>query len=212
MEDFYELPKINFQSYEEFEVYKCHCRSCPIGKVYNKVVLSDGNKTNPKVVVVGEAPGKDELEENKPFVGKCGKLLRETLEKNGFNETNSLITNLMPCRPENNKFPKDESVIHSCKNMWLKSEIKLLNPDFLLIIGSKPLKFLLGLDAITKSRGIWYNKKLNGKLVRILPTFHPSYVQRTQYSKDKEYVGKFFQQDIENIAKLAGFTNNIYKN
>ena len=199
--------KTHFDSYTEFETYKSCCRSCPVGKVYNKVVLSDGNKMNPKVVIIGEAAGKDELEANKPFVGKCGKLLRATLEKNGFNKTNSLITNLIPCRPENNKFPKDDSIVHACKNVWLKSEIQLLKPDFLLLIGSKPLKFLLGLNGITKVRGIWHNKKMDGKKIKILPTFHPSYVQRTQYSKDKQYVGEYFKQDIATVAKAAGFHN-----
>ena len=77
-----------YKNYTEFDEAKAKCNSCEIGKAYNKVVLSDGNKINPKVVFIGEACGSEELIIGKPFVGKAGKLLRSTLKEFGFNETN----------------------------------------------------------------------------------------------------------------------------
>jgi len=196
-----------FKTYEKFETIKSCCRICPVGNVYNQVVQSSGNKINPKVVIVGEAPGADELEEGKPFIGKCGKLLRQTLTNAGFNDDNSLITNTIPCRPENNKFPQDDSIVKSCKNMWLKEELRLLDPDFLLLVGSKSLKFMLRMQGITKVRGQWYKRKFNGKTIQLMPTFHPSYVLRTQYSKDKAYVQEAFIKDIMAVGKAAGFND-----
>jgi len=194
-----------FTSYSEFANSKSACRICSVGNVYNQVVQSWGNKVNPKVVIVGEAPGQDELEQGIPFVGKCGKLLRATLKKYGFNETNCLITNTIPCRPENNQFPSDEKIIHTCKNIWLKNELILLNPDYLLLIGAKSLKFLLGMEGISKSRGIWYKRKINNKSIKLMATFHPSYVLRVQYSVDKKYVLTSFETDIMSVGKEAGF-------
>ena len=199
---FKEIPK-TFQSYKEFESYKERCRSCPVGLVYNKVVLSCGNKINPTVVIIGEAPGQDEIEQGEPFVGKSGKLLRATLKKYGFSSSNSLITNTIPCRPENNKFPKDDKLVTKCKNMWLKTELTILQPDYLLLIGSQSLKFLLGLEGITKCRGKWYRRKLNGKTISIMPTYHPSYVLRVQYSPYKKYVAEDFEKDIMSVGNKA---------
>ena len=117
---------MKYKSYKEFEDAKQKCRECMVGHIYNQVVLSDGNKTNTKILIIGEAPGADEIKEGKPFIGKAGKLLRSTLEKYGINESNSVITNTMPCRPLNNKFPKDKKLVYRCRNRWLKQEIALL--------------------------------------------------------------------------------------
>jgi DNA polymerase len=209
MENFYNLSDLQtktFNSYAEFEECKKHCRACPIGKIYDCVVPSDGNKINPKVVIIGEAPGKNEIEEGKPFIGKSGKLLRATLLNAGINESNSIITNTIPCRPENNKFPKDDSIVKNCKNMWLEEEIRILNPDILLLIGSQALKFLLNMKIITKVRGKWFNRRLNDKIIRVMPTYHPAYVLRVMYSKDKQNVKKEFEYDIDTVGKIISTT------
>lgn len=83
------MPTSKYKNYTEFDEAKSKCNDCEIGKAYNKVVLSWGNKINPKVVLVGEAAGREELEAGIPFVGKAGKLLRATLKEFGFNQSNS---------------------------------------------------------------------------------------------------------------------------
>ena len=104
-----------YNSYQEFNACKLKCRACPIGLVYDTVVPSDGNTSNPKVVIIGEAPGSDEITQGKPFIGKAGKLLRSTIEQFGFNNENCLITNTIPCRPQDNKFPSDNNLVKNCK-------------------------------------------------------------------------------------------------
>ena len=201
---FMELKYKKYSSYIDFNCAKSICRACYVGKVYDKVVLSDGNNVNPKVVIVGECPGADELVEGKPFIGKAGKLLRSTLLECGFNNENSLITNTIPCRPQDNQFPKDDSVVRNCKNTWLREELRLTNPDVIILIGAKPLKFLLGIDGITKMRGQWFERKFNDKTVKLMATFHPSFVLRKIYMEDGKQIKEDFKKDLLTIAKCCG--------
>jgi len=193
---------MNFKNYQEFNDAKIKCNLCEIGKIYNKIVLSDGNSLNPKILIIGECPGASELVEGKPFVGKAGKLLRPTLEEAGITLDISLITNLMPCRPLDNKFPTDNNIINNCKNMWLKEEIRLTKPDLILLIGSKPLKFLLKLDKITQERGKIHTKICFGKKTKIMATYHPSFVLRKMYMQDGKQILDDFKNDIKKAKEL----------
>jgi DNA polymerase len=192
-----------YSSYPVFEKAKIKCRKCPIGPVYDKVVPSDGCKTNPKVMILGEAPGADEVEQEKPFIGKAGKLVRSTIEEFGYDETNYLISNVIPCRPEKNKFPKDKSLVINCFEMWLKNEINLMKPRCILLLGAQPLNYVLGLKGITKMRGNWYNIPWNED-IQCMPTFHPSYVQRKKYMKEGLEIEEAFRDDIKTVAINAG--------
>jgi len=195
-----------YDGYCSFEKDKEACRQCSVGMVYGKVVLSSGCKENPKVIVVGEAPGKDEVEQGEPFVGKAGKLLRLVLGECGFRKTNSLISNIIPCRPENNKFPQDASLVKACSNKWLVNEILLTKPSQLLLLGSQPLKYVLGLSGITKLRGKWYDFSAGlDEPIKCMPTFHPSYVLRKKYMSGGKAIRQSFEEDIKTVAKAAGF-------
>lgn len=194
-----------FNNYESFNLAKKNCNICSVGKVYNKVVCSDGNVENPTVIIIGECPGSDEIDQGIPFVGKAGKFLRSTLNEFGFRTTNSLISNVMPCRPENNKFPKDDDLVKSCFNKWLKIEISLTNPKYLLLVGAQPLKFVLGLNGITKIRGKWCLFANNGMSIHVMPTFHPSYVLRKMHMENGKKIVEEFKSDIKALAISAGF-------
>jgi DNA polymerase len=195
--------------YETFNKDKIRCRNCPVGSVYNCVVPSDGNKSNPKLLIIGEAPGADEIKIGKPFVGKCGKLLRETLNECGINEDNSLITNILPCRPERNKFPNNKNLVQNCVDMWLLEEISLVKPKGILLVGSKPLKLILELDQITKNRGVFHvNKEISGVETVIMPIYHPSYVQRKQYMKEGPQILQDFKNDIKRMSNYI-FNDSI---
>jgi len=192
---------LKFTNYNDFNNAKSQCRGCEIGKCYNKVVLSDGNTTNPTVMVVGEAAGSSEVDIGKPFVGKAGKLLRATLNEFGFRKNNSIITNTIPCRPLDNKFPTDEQLVRSCCEKWLYTEIELLKPKYILLIGATPTKYLLNLTGITKLRGQWF--KFNG--IDCMPTLHPSYVLRKEYMEEGKLIKQQFKDDIRAVAIKAGF-------
>lgn len=194
---------MQYQAHKDFDQAKEQCRDCLIGKVYNRVVLADGNSVDPVVLIIGEAPGREEVEHGKPFIGKAGKLLRSTLNQFGFRRANSLITNTIPCRPEDNKFPKDDSIVKSCTEKWLYQEIRLTHPKYIMLVGATPLKFVLGMTGITKSRGNWYRFQDTETLC--MPIFHPSYVNRKEYMEEGKIIKKQFIEDIETVAKKAGF-------
>jgi DNA polymerase len=195
-----------YKNYEEFEACKIKCRDCEVGLVYDKVVTSDGCKLRPRVMVIGEACGAEEVIQKKPFVGKAGKLLRATLNDCGFRRSQTIISNVMPCRPENNKFPKDTQIVKDCFEKWLKEEILLLRPKYLLLLGAQPLKYVLGMQGITKLRGKWYPLELQADhYCECMPTFHPSYVQRKEHMKEGGQIKDSFFRDIKEVAKRAGF-------
>lgn len=194
-------------NYKDFEEAKIKCRDCEIGRVYNCVVPSDGNKADPIVLICGEAPGSDELVEGKPFIGKAGKLLRSTLNQFGYKKSNSLITNTIPCRPENNKFPSDSELVEDCVKKWLKEEIDLIKPKYILLIGATPLRYLLNMSGITKLRGQWFDYDPMNKKIPCMPTYHPAFINRKIYMQDGKKILQDFKDDIKIVAIRAGFIN-----
>lgn len=170
---------------------------------YNQVVCSDGNLVSPTVMVIGEAPGKDEVFWRKPFVGKSGKYLRATLNEFGLDGSNTVITNVIPCRPQDNKFPKDDDLIRSCAELWLFEEISILQPKAILVVGGQALKILFGESSITSCRGVWRSLG-RGDGVKCLPTYHPSYVLRKKYTKNGYAIQESFRMDIMKAAVFAG--------
>ena len=194
-----------YTSYLDFEADKSICRACEIGQAYQRVVLSDGCKSKPLVLILGEAPGADEVAEGKPFVGKAGKLLRSVLNDNGFNKRNALISNVIPCRPKDNVFPQDGSLVTRCYDKWLKQEVLLTKPHYVILLGAQPLKYVLGLTGITKLRGNYYDLPFSEMSSKCMPTFHPSYVLRKQYMEGGKQIRQQFEDDIRGVAKLAGF-------
>jgi len=199
---------MKFKSYEEFESRKVKCRDCFVGGTYSKVVPSDGCKSVPIVMVIGECPGADEVISGLPFVGKAGKLLRPTLNEFGFSKFNTLISNVMPCRPENNKFPTDRTIVHDCYSKWLREEILLTKVKYLLLLGAQPLKILIGQQGITKVRGQWFDlsfEEHNRNTIKALPTFHPSYVLRKEHMAEGKEIKEQFRNDIKEVAIKAEF-------
>lgn len=194
--------KNNFTSiskdYKRLAEEKDGCRRCGVYNDYERIVHSQGNAKNPTFVFVGEAPGADEVDAVQPFVGKAGQRLRSALRKHKdvINRQTALLTNVMSCRPLNNKFPKGSEPKTCCSN-WLMREIEILQPSILVLLGSQPLKYVAGMQGITKKRGKWFC--IDSLAVSVMPTFHPSYVIRCENGMNKE-VAEQFENDIELVA------------
>jgi len=205
-----------YNTYQEFNTEKEKCRQCPVGNIYNKVVLSTGNLINPTYMAIGEAPGRDEVTYGQPFVGKAGVVIRKAFSKNNLTTINTCITNTIPCRPQDNQFPSDSNLVNKCVSMWLLNEIILLKPRFILLIGSTPAKYLLNSDQpISKIRGQVFDQlnvvpssgedsfedKFNLPILCI-PTFHPSYIIRNEHTELGRIITPQFESDIEQFANL----------
>ena len=173
------------------------CSACRLRKGCNQVVLPVGNRVDPVLLICGEAPGADEDADGEPFVGKAGQVLREVLRRHAaiINKNTTLIANVLGCRPPGNKFPKDECP-STCVALWLNRIIAVTQPKRMLLLGNSPLKHVAGLSGITSMRGNW----VTCKGIRTLPTYHPSYVMR---SDNAGWVQP--RQEFEaDIAEVAG--------
>jgi DNA polymerase len=174
---------------------KKKCQACHLRAGCHQVVVGTGRYDSPALVVVGEAPGENEDLEGEPFVGMAGQLLREVLrETRILNRRNTLVTNILGCRPPKNKFPKDDSP-SICMAKWLSNEISIAKPRRMLLLGGQALWHVAGLEGITACRGQWYN----AMGVRTMATYHPSYVLRCE-GDGKMSIRKEFEGDIMEVA------------
>lgn len=130
-----------------------------------------------EVMMIGEAPGANEVEEKEPFVGRAGEKLNKALQNIGVDRANIYITNLVKIRPPDNRDPKKEEI-----EAWaplLEKEIENVDPDIILTLGNFPSKYVLD-----TSKGI---SKIHGRIFtregqKIMPIFHPA---ATLYDRSK---------------------------
>jgi uracil-DNA glycosylase len=148
---------------------------CPVGTHSCKqLVFGEGNP-DAHLMLIGEAPGKDEDEEGKPFVGRSGKLLTTCLERAGCDRKTIFITNLVKCRPPHNRTPLPNEVV--LFKPLLIQEINIVRPKVICTLGASALQGLLEQQcSITKLRG----KQLTYQGIPLIPTYHPAYVLRNQ--------------------------------
>jgi uracil-DNA glycosylase len=148
------------------------------------------------IIFIGEAPGRNEDLQGRPFVGAAGKILSEVLEYAGLTRNNVYITNVVKCRPPNNRQPSKEE-IEAC-NGHLLEELDLIHPKIVCILGNTAFGSLLKGNSITKNRGKIIKK--NGLLYFV--TVHPAAViynqQLLQVLKDDL---KLLAQILDKIKK-----------
>ena len=151
-----------------------------ICKDSKNLVIGKGN-INSKILVVGEAPGKNEDEQGLPFVGAAGKNLDKLLEQVGLSLEDVYITNILKCRPPQNRNPTaDEIKAHT---PWLIDQIKKMKPKVVCSFGNYATKFFLSKGEVNKMKeqqGISklhckpINLEFHGLNIRLIPLFHPA--------------------------------------
>jgi len=155
---------------------------CELKKGARNLVFADGNP-RARVMVIGEAPGRDEDMQGKPFVGRAGQLLDRMFAAIGLDraspdaETALYITNVLPWRPPQNRDPRPEEVAMMLP--FLERHVALADPDVLVLMGNHSCQALLGRKGITRLRGHW--AEALGKPA--LPMFHPAYLLRNPHAK-----------------------------
>ena len=155
---------------------------------------------------LGEAPGQQEDEQGKPFVGRSGQLLTKIFESVGIDrEKEVFIANTVKCRPPKNRDPKPEE-IKAC-NPFLVRQVQLVQPRILMLLGSPALKTILQESIpISKARGKWYKAQVNymEEPLYIIPIFHPSYLLR-QHSREKNSPKWLTWQDFKEVKSAMDF-------
>ncbi len=148
------------------------CQLCSLHATKTNYVFGEGDR-RAKLMFVGEAPGADEDQEGRPFVGRAGQKLTEMIKAMGFSREEVYIGNIVKCRPPNNATP-DPKLRATCFP-FLQRQISLIAPQILITLGNVPTQTLLETrDTITHLRGRWGSYKG----IPLMPTFHPSYLLR----------------------------------
>jgi len=151
------------------------CRE--LSRCRHSVVFGTGNP-RAELLFVGEAPGADEDAQGEPFVGRAGQLLTKILQAMGCRREDVYISNVLKCRPPQNRTPLPDEVANCLP--YLLSQIELIRPKVIVALGATAVRALLDVQlGITKMRGHWYTFRD----IPIMPTFHPAYLLRNPAAK-----------------------------
>ncbi|THB71014.1 MAG: uracil-DNA glycosylase [Gammaproteobacteria bacterium] len=176
----------NLQTITSLEQLRAHipsCVKCSIAQERTNTVFGVGNP-NADLMVVGEAPGKDEDLQGEPFVGRAGQLLDKMLAAIGLRRDQAFIANILKCRPTNNRDPqKDE--IANCIG-YLNKQIELIQPKVILSVGRVSAQSLLGSETpISRLRGKPHD--YGEAKIPLIATYHPAYLLRSPAEKAKAW-------------------------
>jgi DNA polymerase len=162
---------------------------CPLRNAAKNTVFSDGDPSS-EVMLIGEAPGKEEDEQGKPFVGQSGQLLNEMLRAVGLERTKVYITNIVFWRPPGNRTPSSDEV--SVCLPYVRKHIDMIGPRVVVLLGSVAIQALLQTkSSVASIRG--RTQSISG--IPVIPTYHPAYLLRSPGQKAAAF------QDFINVIK-----------
>ena len=181
-----------------------NCRECDFAHSRSNVVMGEGSIA-PKLIMVGEAPGRQEDESGSPFVGAAGDVLNKAIHDAGYLRSNMYITNTIKCRPPQNRDPKAKEIQRCVQH--LKKELKIFDGTNILLLGKTALSLVDKWSSIGESRGIAHRvtmfdpkENIPTRSLRDLPenakmyeftayvTYHPAYVLRAGQSAYEKLV------------------------
>ncbi|HOE14121.1 MAG TPA: uracil-DNA glycosylase [Candidatus Saccharicenans sp.] len=169
------------------------CRFCPLFQGRTQAVPGEGN-CQARLMFVGEAPGRDEDRQGRPFVGRAGQLLTKIIEAMGFKRQDVYIANVVKCRPPENRTPRPDEV-KAC-SPYLLRQIELINPRVIVALGKIAAEFLLQTDkSISDLRG--HFGQFEG--IPVMPTFHPAYLVRNEGNRE---IKRLVWEDMKKVMKL----------
>ncbi len=169
---------------------QCDCQECALSKTRTNIVFGEGD-ANANLFIIGEAPGAQEDASGRPFVGRSGDLLTKMLSAIGIQREKSFISNVVKCRPPNNRDPKPEEV-KSCIPL-LHKQLEQIKPKALLLLGKVAAKHLLGLDDKMEDLR---TKVHSFQGVPTFITYHPSALLRKNAWKKLAWI------DLQNLQKF----------
>ena len=171
---------------------------CNLKLTAKNMVFADGNPQAP-LMLVGEAPGREEDIEGLPFVGRSGQLLDRILAAIGLDRRSVYIANVIPWRPPGNRDPSPMET-EICRP-FIERQIELAAPKLLVTLGNPSTKLLLGTQVgIMRLRGNWTTyRRADGVEIAAMPTLHPAYLLRNPAHKKLAW-----RDFLEIKARLAG--------
>jgi len=166
------------------------CGRCSLGTRRRCLVFGEGNP-RAELVFVGEAPGADEDEQGRPFVGAAGQLLTKIIVAMGLKREDVYICNILKCRPPGNRNPLPEEIA-ACEPFLIR-QLEAISPRIICALGSFAAHTLLQSEApITVLRGRFHSYQG----IPLMPTFHPAYLLRNPGAKKQVW------EDVQEIMKV----------
>ncbi|MGR9013667.1 MAG: uracil-DNA glycosylase [Gammaproteobacteria bacterium] len=190
------IPPKSTGNWETLKTEVAQCTQCDLCSTRTQTVFGSGN-INADWMIVGEAPGQNEDQQGLPFVGSAGLLLTEMLRAAGLDREQVFITNIVKCRPPDNREP-EPTEIETCKAYLLRQQA-LIKPKIILALGHVAAQTLLSTDEpIAALRGKIH--ALNDTPVVV--TYHPAYLLRSLLDKREAWADlKFAMQIVKNHNK-----------
>lgn len=170
------------------------CQQCLLHQTRTQAVPGDGEARRP-LMFIGEAPGGEEDKQGLPFVGASGKFLSSLLEKNGIARQDIYITNVIKCRPPNNRDPLPEE-INNCKP-FLRKQFAIIHPKVVVTLGRYSMSLFLPDHRISKVHGELFRVKST----YVIPMYHPAaalYNPKLRPEMEKDFAGMaYFLSTLE---------------
>jgi len=170
-------------------------RPAALHELSSRLVFGEGHP-DARLMLIGEAPGEEEDQSGRPFVGRAGQLLDRVLASVGLDRDDLYITNMVKYRPPGNRNPRPEEIAAS--EPVLLAQIRLIRPQIIGTLGNVPSQHFLGSkDGITRTHGQWFD--WHG--IRVFPLFHPAYLLR---NPSRERGGPKWQtwQDMQELVRV----------
>jgi DNA polymerase len=183
----------------EIETSINKCEKCPLFKTRINAVPGSGTSTS-GIVFIGEAPGAREDKIGEPFVGAAGKFLDEMLEEIKLKRGDVFITNVVKCRPPDNRDPFPEEV-KICTENYLWNQLEVLNPKVIITLGRHAMyRFIPADKKISEVHGMLFDLKSpkTGRYFKVLPLYHPA---AALYNGSMR---KVLKKDFNKIPKILG--------
>ncbi len=188
--------KIDILTYEEIKKAVNKCRECELINTVNKKVMGNGS-LNAELMLIGEAPGRNEDMKGEPFIGKAGEKLNQMLKYINIEREDVYISNVVKCRPPNNADP-EKRWVETCKH-FLMDEINVIRPRVILALGRYATAFLLNREV--KMKDVAGQRFTIDGNITVIPTYHPSALLM-QKGDAKERLRQRIASDLRSLKKV----------
>lgn len=194
------IPDVTSLDWPELARQVANCQLCELQATRQQAVFGVGNQ-QADWLIIGEAPGADEDRQGEPFVGRAGQLLSAMLKAIGLTREQVYITNILKCRPPNNRDPRPEEA--ACCSPYLQRQIELIQPRLILALGRIAAQRLLQTNtSLARLRGQVHT--LESTQSPVIVTYHPAYLLRSPAEKSKAWQDLQFAHRFVTQATAAG--------